>query len=285
MKTIFPDIHVHSRHSPDSRATMAEHCERALEIGLTHLAFTDHLELDSRNLFYECYDYDRARAEFQAAREKYGARLALYFGVEVTYQRSAAGTISEALNGREYDLVIGSVHFLEDFGADISSKERTPQAFSGNDPAEVYAGYLDEVLSSVQSGLFDVIGHIGIIYRHGAQFLAALDPARFEPQCRRLAEAIAASGVAVEVNESVGGPYPDGEFLRTLVEKGCRDFTVCSDAHEVRGAHGLGVNVGQALESLGRCGIDEITLFSNRKKSRCRFSQMKSPGSCTKQGQ
>ncbi len=272
MKTIFPDLHVHSKQSPDSRATMVEHCERALEIGLTHLAFTDHLELDSRNLFFECYDYDRARDEFEAAKKKYGARLALYFGVEVTYQRSAAGIISKALDGREYDLVIGSVHFLEDFGADISSKERTPEAFSGNDPAKVYAGYLDEVLSSVQSGLFDVIGHIGIIFRHGTPFLAALEPSKFEPQFQRIAEAIAASGVAVEVNESVGGPYPDEAFLRMLVEKGCRDFTVCSDAHEARGARGLGANIERALESLGRYGINEIVLFNNRKKSRCRFS-------------
>ena len=276
----FIDLHVHSRQSPDSTTPMAEHCERALEIGLTHLAITDHLELHPDNLFYGRYDYERARAEFDEAAAKYGARLTLLFGVEITYQKSVTREILAALDGRDYDVVIGSVHYLENFGGDISSKEGTPAIFARNDPAAVYADYLERVVELAECGLFDVIGHVGIVRRHATDFLADLDAARFEPHFARIAEALARSGAAVEINASgFNNPpnttYPDEGFLRRLLRAGCERFSICSDAHSARGERGLGAHVDKAVQIARRCGIGEIVYYKNRKIQRCSISPTK----------
>ena len=276
----FPDLHVHSRQSPDSTTPMAEHCERALEIGLTHLAITDHLELHPDNLFYGRYDYESARAEFDEAAKKYGERLTLLFGVEITYQKSVTDRIVEALEGRDYDVVIGSVHYLENFGGDISSKKGTPAIFARNDPAAVYEDYLERVVELAECGLFDVLGHIGIVHRYATRFLAGIETGRFERHFARIAEAIVKSGAAVEVNASgFNNPpnttYPDEQFLRELVRAGCDRISVCSDAHSARGERGLGTHVKKALKIVRRCGINEIIYYKNRKMQRCSISPAK----------
>jgi len=253
---------------------MLAQCERALEAGLTHIAFTDHLEIDPRHEFYNCYDYARARGEFDSVEEKFGDRISLFFGVEVTCHTSIEGMVREALAGKDFDVVIGSIHFLEEFGGDISSHSRAPKIFENNEPGLVYRKYLDEVEASINSGLFDVIGHIGIVHRHGPPCLKSLDLNRFEPMFRRIAEAIAESGVTVEVNSSgfnhpPNTTYPDEKFIEMIVNTGGRNFTVGSDAH---GPEGLGAHIGEAMDSIRRCGIDEIVCFEDRKMKRCKFS-------------
>ena len=276
----FPDLHVHSHQSPDSTASMEEHCERALEIGLTHLAITDHLELHPDNLFYGRYDYESARAEFDETAKKYGERLTLLFGVEITHQKSVTESIVDALSGRDYDVVIGSVHYLENFGGDISSTKGTPAVFAHNDPAAVYEDYLERVVELAECGLFDVIGHIGIIHRHATQFLAGIEPGRFEQYFARIAEAVVKSGAALEVNASgFNNPpnttYPDERFIEEVIRRGCNRISVCSDAHTARGERGLGAHVKKALEIVRQCGINEIVYYKNRKMQRCSISQTK----------
>jgi len=274
VKTFFPDFHVHSRHSLDSEAEMSAHCEQALQIGLTHLTFTDHLELDPRNPMFGCFDYEKAHADFAEVEDKYGDRISLAFGVEITCQASLAGKIRDAVADKEYDVVMGSVHFIEEFGRDISSRTGTPLVFEQNDPALVYEKYLDEIEASIESNLFDVLGHIGIVHRHGAPYLASLDFGAFEPRFRRIAGAIVESGVAVEMNASgfnhpPNTTYPDERFLRTLVETGFTNVTVGSDAHR---PEELGAHVDKTLDIIRGCGLDEIVCFKNRKMTRCKIS-------------
>ena len=275
MKSFFPDCHTHTRQSKDSNATMRQYCERAIALGVDYLAFTDHIDLDPLDVSYGYYDFDRALNEFEDARAEFGNRIELAFGAEVSCQKSLFEDARKAIEGRPYDLVIGSVHILDGMGGDISSREGTPAIFERHGAHAIFEKYLDEVEFSIDCALFDVIGHIGILRRHGMKYLADFDMEPFEEQVGRTARKIVAAGIALEVNASGiwQGPqetYPSMDFVRRFMEYGGTRITVGSDAH---GLANVGRCVPEVLEMLRQTGVKEITVFRARKprKEKIRF--------------
>lgn len=267
MKPFFPDCHTHTRQSKDSQVTMRQYCARALEMGIDYLAFTDHIDLDPADFSFGYYNFDSAWKEFRETREEFGNRIELAFGVEVSCQTSLVEEARAVIEGRPYDIVIGSVHILDGLGGDISSRENTPKMFEKYGVGEIYRKYLDEVESSIEQGLYDVIGHIGILKRHGTPYLKGLDLAGYEEQIDRIARKLAEADLALEVNASgmwqlPAQPYPDTEFVKRFLDYGGTRVTVCSDAHV---PENLGRCVPELLTTLKNAGVNEITLFKNRK--------------------
>jgi len=73
--TIPPDYCIHTRFSCDTRTRMAAACEAAIARGLTEIAFTEHVDLESLD---ECCGFFRPAAylsEVERCRRKYGDRL------------------------------------------------------------------------------------------------------------------------------------------------------------------------------------------------------------------
>jgi histidinol-phosphatase (PHP family) len=267
MKSFFPDSHTHTHQSKDSDATMGQYCERAISLGVDYLAFTDHIDLDPLDVSYGYYDFDRARREFEAARAEFRGRIELAFGAEVSCQRSLIEDARKSIEGRPYDLVIGSIHILDGMGGDISSREGTPEIFQRYGPRKIMEKYLDELEFSVDCGLFDVMGHIGIPRRHGMKYLKDFDMSPFEEQTERIARKMAQSGVALEVNASglwqgPGETYPAMDFVKRFMKCGGTRITVGSDAH---GLANVGRCVPEALEALRKTGVTKITVFRNRR--------------------
>jgi histidinol-phosphatase (PHP family) len=266
MTGFFPDCHTHTRQSKDSQVSMRDYCERALALGVTHLAFTDHIDLDPADFSFGFYDFARARGEFEVVRAEFGGRIELAFGVEISCQTSLLEDARRAIAGRPYDIVIGSVHILDGLGGDISSREVTPKMFERWGAEKIYEKYLAEVEGSVECGLFDVIGHIGIPKRHGLPYMGEFDISRFEDRLERIARKIARSGVALEVNTSglwqpPGETYPAAAFVRRYLAAGGERITVGSDAHALEN---VGRCVPEALEMLRGLGVKEITVYRNR---------------------
>jgi len=266
MRRFYPDCHIHTHRSKDSLVTMRQYCTRALEAGVNYLAFTDHIDLDPADFSFGYYDFDGAWSEFQEAREEFGGRLELAFGVEISCQSSLLEEARREIEGRPYDLVIGSVHILDGLGGDISSRENTPRMFREYGAETVYRKYLDEVERSVEHGLYDVIGHIGVLKRHGTPYLGELDLSRFDGQIDRIAKKLADADAALEVNASglwqpPQGPYPGIEFVRRFVEYGGTRITVGSDAHTLEN---LGRCVPDLLDILEKAGVKEVTVFRGR---------------------
>lgn len=266
MKRFFPDCHTHTRQSKDSQATMRQCCERAIELGIDYLAFTDHIDLDPADFSFGYYDFDRAWREYQDARAEFSGRMELAFGVEVSCQSSLVEKAREKIAGRPYDVVIGSVHILDGLGGDISSRENTPRMFEKYGAEKIYRKYLDEVEASIGHGLYDVIGHIGILKRHGTPYLGDVELEKFDGQIDRIARKLAEADIALEVNASglwqpPRQPYPDIEFVRRFIEYGGTKITAGSDAHT---PENIGRCVPETLEALGKAGVREITIFRNR---------------------
>ena len=141
--------------------------------------------------------------------------------------RTARATLLEA---RDFDYVVGSVHFIGDEAVDHPGWD----VWEGSgDPDEVWRRYFESLAECARSGLFDILAHPDLVKVWGGSRPLPERDLRFfyEPAV----EAIAESGIAVEVSTAglrkpVGELYPARGFAEMCVEAGA-PFALSSDAH------------------------------------------------------
>lgn len=261
-KPAFVDCHVHSSNSFDGQSSVAEHCEKAVSLGLDVIAITDHFEtgyvIDP--LQSDIENQRRSLEDVRAQVGKHGG-LKVLAGVELgqpTFDTDVAGRVAGEM---EFDFVLASVHFLRD-GRDFYYLD-----YHRTDPYEVYELYLKELLETVRWGGFDSLAHMTyplryIIMRDGVDF----DEQRFEGMYEKILSALADGGKALEINTS-GAMKPGGFTLpqewavRRFRELGGRYVTLGSDSHR---ADRLGTGIQRGAEIARRAGFDCVTVFERR---------------------
>ncbi|MFJ1759402.1 PHP domain-containing protein [Amycolatopsis sp. NPDC088138] len=242
------DGHVHTEWSWDTvTGSMTGSCERALELGLPSVAFTEHADLTPwlmpepiRSLLPDHFrvrlrpdgvleppdlDVPGYLAAVEECRDRF-PDLRILSGVELSephWHRSRADAL---LASHSFDRVLGSVHSLP--GDDGHHHELT--VVTDRPPGEILRAYLTEVLGLAESTAdFAVLAHIDYALRswpaEGPPFVVA----DFEEEFRTVLRALSGSGRALEVNTKV--PLP-GEVVRWWFELGGEAVAFGSDAHE-----------------------------------------------------
>ncbi len=245
------DYHVHSVHSGDSPATVQEMCERAVEIGITDIAFTEHLDFTPTDIAYGAFNYDKREVDLQAAREEFSGRLTIRAGIEVDYQTRHRSLIEDYLGAHSFDYVLGSAHYIN--GA-IMEDHRS--YFSGKSVRDAYVPYFDAAISVVESGLFDALAHPDLVKRHGSRYFGKFVFEDFDPEIQSLLSAVISKGIILEVNSSgLRQPpeeaYPGWEAILMYKELGGRLVALGSDAHTPKQL-GFGLSeVGLMVEQAG----------------------------------
>src|SRR5512136_1630648 len=146
------DYHVHSTFSIDGRSSIGDMCQSALLLGLDEVGFSEHMDFEQEDPGRSNLDYEGYSSAIDVARETFGDRLTIRKGVEVDYQSRHVKAIEQWLKGRMFDFRIGSVHFVT--GKPIDLGGITQEALKS-----LYPAYCKEIILSVKSGLFDVVGH------------------------------------------------------------------------------------------------------------------------------
>jgi histidinol-phosphatase (PHP family) len=268
---VLTDYHLHLR--PDEDGTSAQHyftaanVERYLaaaagagieEIGVSEhvYRFTQALEL-WRHPFWEANASDDLDAYCGFVR---GTPLKL--GLECDYIPGAEDRTASLLNRRDFDYVVGSVHFLGERAVDHSGWDIWED---GASPDRIWDSYFDSLAKCARSGLFDILAHPDLVKVWGrARALPNRDLRHFyEPAV----EAIAESGIAIEVSTAglrkpVDQIYPAPEFAEMCVDAGV-DFALSSDAHLPAQ---VGYGYQQAIEFLKALGVKEICVFDRRSR-------------------
>lgn len=262
------DYHLHLR--PDEPDTpprryftaenVARYREAAAAAGIEELGVSEHVyrfrqALDLwRHPFWEEQAQDDLDAYCEFVR---GAGLRL--GVECDFVPGAEERTAELLESRDFDYVVGSVHFVGEAAVDHEGWD----IWEGGDAEAVWSRYFGALAECARSGLFDVLAHPDLVKVWGrARPLPEGDLRRFyEPAV----EAIAASGIAVEISTAglrkpVGELYPSAEFAAMCAEAGA-SFALSSDAHL---PEQVGYGYERALELLAGLGVEEICVFEGR---------------------
>ena len=183
-------------------------------------------------------------------------------GIECDFVPGAEDRTANLLEAREFDYVVGSVHFLGERAVDHEGWD----VWEGRgDADEVWRRYFEALAECARSGLFDILAHPDLVKVWGrGRPLPERDPRHYyEPAV----EAIAASGAAVELSTAglrkpVGEVYPAPAFAAMCVEAGL-PFALSSDAHL---PEQVGFEYERAIELLESLGVGEIAVFERRSR-------------------
>jgi len=249
------DVHLHTLLSPDSDVPLEVYPALAIALGMKRIAITDHLDFDPRELGATMTPHQVRVDATNKLRKEFGDQLEILLGVEISYERQYEGAIREHLRDHHYDLTIGSVHP----GGDSPFKRSLAATWEGS-TAHDTKPYFDEVLAGVESGLFDIAGHMDYVrkyvhpYIDTASFESA--PELYEPVLKALIE----TGTALEINTSgwrqrTGIPYPLPQAVRRYRELGGEYIVTGSDAHQ---PDWFAMNFGRARELLLDAGFEEL---------------------------
>ena len=263
------DYHLHLRpdepDTPPERYFTAENVERyraaAEEAGIEELGASEHVyrftqALDLwRHPFWQEQATDDLDAYCEFVR---GADLKL--GVECDFVPGAEDRTATLLEARDFDYVVGSVHFVGEKAVDHEGFD----IWEGDgDPDRVWRRYFEALAECARCGLFDILAHPDLVKVWGsARPLPERDPRHYyEPAV----EAIAESGIAVEISTAglrkpVGELYPAREFAEMCVEAGAV-FALSSDAHL---PEHVGFGYDRALELLADLGVEDLAVFEAR---------------------
>jgi histidinol-phosphatase (PHP family) len=186
----------------------------------------------------------------------------LKLGVECDFVPGAEARTGKLLEGREFDYVVGSVHFIGEGDAAVDHDGFDVWEGDG-DPDEIWRRYFESLAECARSGLFDILAHPDLVkVWGGARPLPERDLRYFyEPAI----EAILAGGIAVELSTAglrkpVGELYPSRGFAELCVEAGV-PFALSSDAHL---PEQVGFEYDRAVEFLDSLGVGEICVFEGR---------------------
>jgi histidinol-phosphatase (PHP family) len=186
----------------------------------------------------------------------------LRLGIEADFIPGAEDRIANLLEARDFDYVVGSVHFLSDHALDMDDYSVWG---SGRSAEEIWRAYFLALGEASRSGLFDILAHPDLVKVWGR------DKPLPEGDLRRYYElamdGIAESGIAIEVSTAglrkrAQEIYPAPAFLGMCVEAGA-PVALSSDAHR---PEDIGADYDRALELLDSVGVTELCVFECRER-------------------
>jgi histidinol-phosphatase (PHP family) len=227
------DYHAHSSYSDGS--FLYRMTEAAQQAGLDGIGFTDHCNVSEREPmrrvtyalgFNLDQTYERRRTAIESLREQFDIRI--FDAVEMDYHPADEAQIRAFLADAGFDYSIGSVHHLEDTNVHFE------EHFAGRSADEyrrLVDSYFDQLVSLVESELFDVAAHLDLLERN-----SLLRGRATQAQYERVAEALAESRTVPEINagrvlDDYGQFHPAPAFLEALREYEV-PVTVGTDSHQ-----------------------------------------------------
>jgi histidinol-phosphatase (PHP family) len=267
------DYHLHLRPdhpgTPPERYFTPQNAERyretAQERGIEELGVAEHVHRFVQALdvwthpFWREWATDDLDAYCEFVREETDLRL----GIEADFVAGREDRMANLLEAREWDYVVGSIHFLGDDAVDQRGEWDVWR--STGDPDKVWRGYFEALGEAARTGMYDLLAHPDLVKVWGGDApVPEGDPRRYYELAM---EGIAESDVAVEVStgglrKPVGELYPAPGFLEMCLDAG-RPVALSSDAHR---PEEIGHEYDRAVDWLADMGVEELAVFERRRR-------------------
>jgi len=267
------DYHLHLR-PDDLDASAEEHfsaanVERyrtvAEERGIAELGCAEHVYRFAQALevwrhpLWRQYAHDDLDAYVSFVREQTDLKL----GIEADFIVGSEDRMATLLQARDWDFVVGSVHFVGEHAVDHDGFEIWDHR--SQRPDKLWQRYFETLGEAARSGLFDILAHPDLVKYWGST--------RRQPEgdLRRFYElamdGIAESQIAIELSTAglhkpAGELYPAPAFLEMCIDAGC-PVALSSDAHVPQD---VGRDYESALKLLERLGVGELAVFEHRER-------------------
>ena len=256
------DLHIHTSRCGHAEGTVPAYVENAVLNRLDVVAFTDHLPLpghlnEGGEYAMQAEELAEYVSDVRSVSHSLEPPPQILLGIEADWLPEWRAETVRALASHPFDVVLGSVHFLDGW---VFDDPALIDEWEGKDVRAVWERYFAAVADAAASGMFDVMAHVDLIKKFGHR---PDTPATglYED----LAAALADAGVAVEVSSAgLRKPceeiYPGDELLSALCRAGV-PVTTGSDAH--RPAE-VGAGLAEVAEAVARAGYRTIVYFEQR---------------------
>ena len=260
-----PDYHMHTPRCNHAVGSISEYAQAAVNLGLTEIGISDHSPMP--NGFDKAWRMDESEldsfiAELEEAERDFKDELIIKSALEVDYYLGAEQYITFLSQYYDWDYLMGSVHFIEDWGFDNPD---ALEMWESCDVEQAYCDYFKLVEQSAQSGLFDSIGHPDLIKKFGHKVEGGSQ--RVEEAENRMLQAVKRADVALEISSAglrkpVKEIYPHSRIVQKAAALGI-PFVYGSDAHSPTE---VGYAMSDCLALLKKYGVKEVATFSKRRR-------------------
>ncbi|MHB8130602.1 MAG: histidinol-phosphatase HisJ family protein [Mobilitalea sp.] len=235
---IIADYHVHSDFSSDSQAPMDLIIERAIQLGLKKLCFTDHMDYDypkvvgSKNFEFDPQIYVKKISEM---KERYHKRIDILTGIELGLQPHLTARMSMLVNSYPFDFVIGSSHVIDHIDPYF------PEYWENRTREEGIRLYFESIIQNTKSFHdFNIYGHLDYIIRYvpgETDVKADYNYSDYSDLLDEVLKTLISYGKGIELNTAglkygLGYPHPKPEVLKRYRELGGELITIGSDSHK-----------------------------------------------------
>ncbi|WP_300935059.1 histidinol-phosphatase [uncultured Muribaculum sp.] len=230
------NFHSHTQFC-DGKASMRQIVEAAINAGFKHWGFSPHspvpIESSCNMSMKSVPEY---MEEINRLRQEYGSIINIYASMEVDYLGNEWGAHIDYFKNLNLDYIISSVHFIQAPDGTWVDIDGKPESFINklrtyfhNDIKGVVEKYFEQSVKMVQTGGFDIIGHLDKIGNNASAFCPGIENEDwYKALSNHLVNTVTKSGIFVEYNTKALRPSHSAvvELLRNNAV-----IAVNSDAH------------------------------------------------------
>ncbi len=256
------DLHNHTTLCNHANGSMEEYIQKAIEKGIDIFGFSDHAPMNFDKKYRMTFDQKSFyESEVLKLKEKYKNDIKILLGYEVDY---LPNRISDDIINSKVDYLIGSVHFIDEWGFD------NPEfigAYKNKDIDLIWDEYFEAIKLMAKSELFDIVGHIDLI-----KVFNFLPKKNIKQIVQPSLKQIKKSNMVLELNPAglrkpVKEQYPSRDILEVAFELDI-PITFGSDAHEI---NQIGFEYDTIVKIAKDIGYTKCMTFENRDKEQILF--------------
>lgn len=257
------DYHNHLETGTLTLDYLKKFTDRAKALDIQHFGISEHAyhfyqtadilqnEWVNPRRYYDMKDY------VDLFQQAWNENIDVKMSIEMDYTPGKHKEMENFIKSYDFDYVIGSIHWVEDFGIDL--KEYI-HLWEERDVYDTYRRYFDQVVTLAESNLFDIIGHIDLVKIF--KYVPA-DEDFLLQQYERATDALSNSKTCVEISTAglrkpVGEMYPDPRLLEMCFNKKI-PIVLSSDAHF---PEHVGFEFDRAADLARAAGYTSIMTFS-----------------------
>lgn len=260
---IICDFHNHTNFSADCKSTPESMVEKAIELGLSYLCITDHMDPDMHcaglDFTFDLIEYFHKHMEL---KERYKNQITLLTGIELGLQPHISQTLSDILTSGTFDFVIGSAHVCDQMDPYFPEYWQNKTEHEGT---YRYFEYILECLNAFED--FDVFGHVDYVVRYGPTKAENYSYQKYKEILDEIIRTLISKNIGLELNTAglkygLGFAHPHTDILKRYKELGGEIITIGSDGHL---PEHLAYDFDKVPAILKECGFEYYTMFKNRK--------------------
>ena len=255
------DYHMHTPLCGHAIGEPAEYVKKGIAVGLKEIGFSDHAPLvthDDPKITMNFKQLPTYHKMIESVRKEFKDDIQVKVSIEADFIPGYEEKTKKILDEYPYDYVIGSVHFIKNWGFDDPDTRDTWDEIDVN---RVYRDYFELLRQSAETKLFNIMGHVDLVKKFGHR--ATEDMIE---EIKQTAKVFKECGMTIEINTAglrkpIKEMYPSLAHLKIYCKAGV-PLTFGSDAHDPQD---VGCDFDKAVALAKEAGYKEYVTFAKRK--------------------